>query len=1202
MRSLNPTQSSVSFKVNAATVIILLLCFTAFCRGTNTITDHDSSRSNVLEGNSDGLPPDLDRKVGETDKDRQTAKIKITAAKPRPHILFILADDLGWNDVGWHSTSDLDTPNLSRLAQRGIIFNQSYAQSICSPSRAALLSGRYPFTIGMHVSTVDPLRPYGLPTDVPLLSDYLQKLGYSTHAVGKWHLGYCKKEYTPTKRGFDSFYGFHAGNIGYFEHENVYRLKGTKQNHTDFWRNLNKVGDKVKGEYTTFLLADEVIKKIFDHKSNGDTQPMFIYLAFSAPHGPFEVLGKNNEWDGTRQSSRQIYGAMVSAMDVAIGRIIKALRATKMISNTLVVFTSDNGGTEHEGNNYPLRGIKSTLYEGGLRVPTFVYAPRRLLRHRKYTTNSLIHITDWFPTLYSIAGGSAKDLPKSLTGHDFSGTIFKKETSPRKEMVYNLYTKKGQLLSGAIRDERFKLIMGKQGKDKNFWYCTAPLIQQNASLCKPATYNVKEVMPAVVELNIKTSFSLFDLENDPSETKNLLVGVHRHSSSEQHHILQTFHRMLDRLYYYEQFVKPSTLLAASCSVTSTYSLDGHARKLAVSQPFQPFSLHFLRCSLFISPPPHFCHCDVLRPLVPVGNAQETRRRAVNLQFASVKHATMRSPHSKQFLARKPELIITGVCLLAIWQGISAKPNCQRSNSVEVNLDGPLSDRETDDCQSTQAKAQERPHILLILADDLGWNDVGWHSTSDLQTPNLSYLAQHGIIFNQSYAQSICSPSRAALLSGRYPFTIGMHVSSVDTLRPYGLPTDVPLLSDYLKQLGYSTHAVGKWHLGHCNASYTPTNRGFDSFYGYYTGSVGYFHRENVYKIRGEKHDYTDFWRNLNQVREEGKGEYTTFLLADEVIKQIFDHRNNRTKQPMFIYLAFSAPHGPFEALAKDNQWKSIQQSSRQIYDAMVSAMDAAIGRIMRALQVTKLFNNTLVVFTSDNGGTQREGNNYPLRGTKGTLYEGGVRVPTFVYGPKRLLPHRKYTTNSLIHISDWLPTLYSIAGGSAQDLPSGVTGYDFSDTIFKKASPPRKEMVYNLHTHTKKHRLLSGAIRNEKFKLIVGEQKRENNFWYCTLPLLQQNATLCKPTQDNIRQAMPVIGPDHKMFSLFDLENDPSETRNLLIDLHHLNRSEHDNILQTFYQLLDKLQYYTYQVAPSVRRKKLKTENRHLEYGQHGWC
>ncbi|MFT0860066.1 arylsulfatase B [Ancylobacter sp. G4_0304] len=398
-------------------------------------------------------------------------------------------------------------------------------------------------------------------------------------------------------------------------------------------------------------------------------------------------------------------------------------------------------------------------------------------------------------------------------------------------------------------------------------------------------------------------------------------------------------------------------------------------------------------------------------------------------------------------------------------------------------------------RDARAADAPRPHILYIMADDLGFADVGFHG-SDIRTPNLDRLGAEGARFGQFYAQPMCTPTRAALMTGRYPLRYGLQTGVIPSGADYGLATDEFLLPQALKEAGYRTALVGKWHLGHADRKYWPRQRGFDSFYGPLVGEIDHF--------KHEAHGVTDWYRDNNLVKEEG---YDTELFGAEAIRLIGRHDPGT---PLFLYLAFTAPHTPYQAPQRYlDMYASIQDPARRAYAAMITAMDNQIGQVMAALEMRGMRADTLTVFHSDNGGTRNrmfagEGavtgdlppDNTPYREGKGTLYEGGTRVVGLANWPGRI---QAGEATGMMHVVDMLPTLAKLAGARL-DPAKPLDGRDVWPALALGQSG-RDEVVYNVEP-------TQGAVREGKWKLV----------WQVVLP----------PKAE-----------------LFDLEADPSETTDL---------------------------------------------------------
>ncbi len=259
------------------------------------------------------------------------------------------------------------------------------------------------------------------------------------------------------------------------------------------------------------------------------------------------------------------------------------------------------------------------------------------------------------------------------------------------------------------------------------------------------------------------------------------------------------------------------------------------------------------------------------------------------------------------------------------------------------------------CMPASVQADDkRPNIIFIMADDLGNADLGYRG-GQIQSPNIDKLAQEGVRLESFYGQQVCTPARAALMTGRYPMRYGLQTLVIFPSHTYGLPTDERTLPQALKEAGYKTLMTGKWHLGHADKKFWPQNRGFDYFYGNVMGEVEYFTRERGGVI--------DWQRNGTFLKEQG---YYTTLIGDEAVKLI-DQQDG--KKPFFLYFASLAPHAPFQAPEEYiDRYKSVADNSRRTYSAMITALDDQIGRIVAELDKKGLRDNTIILFASDNGG------------------------------------------------------------------------------------------------------------------------------------------------------------------------------------------------------------------------------------------
>lgn len=385
------------------------------------------------------------------------------------------------------------------------------------------------------------------------------------------------------------------------------------------------------------------------------------------------------------------------------------------------------------------------------------------------------------------------------------------------------------------------------------------------------------------------------------------------------------------------------------------------------------------------------------------------------------------------------------------------------------------------CLTTrESGAVEKPNIIYILADDLGYADLSCYGRRDYETPNLDQLAKGGIKFTSAYANSpVCSPTRLALMTGRYQYRYPAGLEEPLGFADVGLTPELPTLPSELKKLGYQTSLVGKWHLGQL-PKFGPLKSGYDEFYGYRSGGVDYFDHSFI--------GQDDLWDGDVQVEENG---YLTELLGDRAVSQI--EQFSKLESPFFLSLHFSAPHWPWQS----NDDAGLAESERivkatnplsilhydggdmQTYADMVTSLDHQVGRVMKALKRLNIEDNTIIVFASDNGG-ERFSDNWPFTGQKGLVLEGGTRIPTILRWPTKV---KAGTENDVPIITmDWVPTLLKMAGAESTEgmQPDGV---DIADLLSGKSIEERPLFWrYNLHKQK--------AVRLGRFKYVkIGDNE-----------------------------------------------------------------------------------------------------------------
>ena len=313
--------------------------------------------------------------------------------------------------------------------------------------------------------------------------------------------------------------------------------------------------------------------------------------------------------------------------------------------------------------------------------------------------------------------------------------------------------------------------------------------------------------------------------------------------------------------------------------------------------------------------------------------------------------------------------------------------------------------------SCSTNEEKPPNVIVIISDDQGYADVGFHGSEEIFTPNIDRIANNGVIFSEGYVSyAVCSPSRAGLITGKYQnrfgYTRNILLAPKDSLM--GLPISEQTLPDVLRKANYKTKAIGKWHLG-AHESLVPERRGFDEFFGFLIGGHRYFPGDltinDLTKARRQMDGY------VTRIYDNGKRidtkKYLTEELSDNAVQFIEDNSDN----PFFIYLSYNAPHTPLQATERDlERNKHIEVEKRRTYAAMVSSMDDGIGLILDKLEEKKITDNTIVIFFSDNGGVEwyNFSDNGVLRGIKGDFFEGGIRVPFTMQWPKKIKPGITY--------------------------------------------------------------------------------------------------------------------------------------------------------------------------------------------------
>jgi len=431
-------------------------------------------------------------------------------------------------------------------------------------------------------------------------------------------------------------------------------------------------------------------------------------------------------------------------------------------------------------------------------------------------------------------------------------------------------------------------------------------------------------------------------------------------------------------------------------------------------------------------------------------------------------------------------------------------------------------------EETTLRQDAKPHIILFLADDLGYNDLGFHqnqaspinpageqTTTDGVSgvsPIIDRLVSESVVMQNYYVQSVCTPTRATLMTGRYPFHTGMGPGVIKQGQAFGLAGDETVLAETMRDAGYACHMIGKWHLGDLDKRWTPTFRGFESYLGYLMGKNEYFQHTDSGGLDFRKSKLNSV-NVLAEQTNEYQGQYSSLVYAER-LQEIVDNRDDR---PIFLYYSPNSVHSMYTGAPQSDldqftgpNFEGVDGDRRKVSYAMVKAMDEMIEALETSFKNAGLWDNTVFCFSNDNGGNPEGGvqhpgmtvsavwsggSNFPMRGWKGTDFEAGIRGIGFIRGSTNLAPLTAGTNDALMHVSDWYPTIIAIAGGTYQgSLP--LDGVDQWQAISNGASAPRTSIVHNCPHRPEGMSLddaatehgYSAVIRKGDFKLLY-----ENN-------------------------------------------------------------------------------------------------------------
>lgn len=440
-------------------------------------------------------------------------------------------------------------------------------------------------------------------------------------------------------------------------------------------------------------------------------------------------------------------------------------------------------------------------------------------------------------------------------------------------------------------------------------------------------------------------------------------------------------------------------------------------------------------------------------------------------------------------------------------------------------------------------AAERPNIVLVLCDDLGYADVGFNGSTDITTPKLDQLAKDGTVFSSAYVcHPFCGPSRMGLMAGRYPHRFGAPYNlpnsgkGIEAFNELGIPVSETTISTTMQKAGYTTGAIGKWHMG-VAPEFHPNARGFDDFYGFLGGGHMYFPERYgpIYERQlangiGHFNEYiVPLQHNGNEVKET---EYMTDALSREAVR--FVKESAEKENPFFLYVAYNAPHMPLEAKEDDlAKFADIEDEKRRTYAAMVYAVDRGVGKVVDALKETNEFENTLIVFLSDNGGKIGGGsNNAPLRQGKGSICEGGFRVPMLFHWPNVVPAGKRY--DHPVTALDFYPT-FACLGNAEIPADQQLDGVDIWDAVVAGRSARENQPIYALRHWNGFHNV---GIRQDGWKLTKQGPKAAWNLFDINQDISESNDVSAKHPElvKEIVQSAGEWSKTHTQPAWFDTE------------------------------------------------------------------
>ena len=932
---------------------------------------------------------------------------------PPPNVIFIFADDLGYGDLGCYGATKVKTPNIDGLARDGRKFTDAHsASAVCTPSRYALITGEYPIRAHEGKGVWGPLPSTSgliIDTDTPTIGKAFQAQGYETAAIGKWHLGFGEEKNDwsvplkpgPNEVGFDYYFGVPLVNSGspyvYVENDTIVGhdpadplVLGKKPiSPTPTFpieasrKSPNRFGGALKAHeiYDDEKTGELLTKKATDWITGNKEKPFFLYFPTTHIHHPFTPAPR---FKGT--SGAGLYGDYVHELDWMVGELLSCLEQNGLSENTLVIFTSDNGGMLNYGGriameaghkmNGDLLGFKFGAWEGGHRIPFIARWPGEIEAGSE--SDQLICNVDMLATFMELLGQDSA----ALQNKDSVNVLPALLGNPRKPLRNELLLAPKASTNLAIRQGKWMYIGARGsggfsgGKPTDHAWGGLPAIEFAGS--KNSDVEGREYKADA------PNAQLYDLETDPSQTTNV--------------------------------------------IRENPEVAGKLKNIV----------------------------DGYRSKIPK-NPAKGKKKGTGAEKAKQK------PTSKPQAAKTKPVLIDG----------KKPPYAKASASAKASAD----------------MSEGRPNFVIIFTDDQGYGDLSCFGGEHVSTPRIDQMAAEGSRLTSFYvAAPVCTPSRAALMTGSYPKRVNMATGSNfgvllagDTK---GLNPDEITIAEVLKGAGYKTGMFGKWHLGD-QPEFLPTRQGFDEYFGIpFSHDIHPFHPgqkkfqfPRLALIEGEE-----------VIEMDPDADYLTKRFTERAVEFIEKNKN----EPFFLYVPHPIPHKPLhvsppfmkdvdpeilEALKNEGEETIDYKTRDRLFHQAIAEVDWSVGQILDTLKAQGLDENTLVIFTSDNGPAI--GSAGGLKGRKGSTNEGGMREPTVIRWPGKI-PAGK-PNDELMTTMDLLPTFAALAGA---EVPSDrvIDGKDIWPVLTGERETPHESFFYH-----KGEQLM--AVRSGKWKLHASKGK-----------------------------------------------------------------------------------------------------------------